>query len=141
MKASDLDDLIRRRERDIIYLKKARVDVKDKTLYEIAQELKIDQYVHIEKLYDGELSLSAVQETLSELLSVFNSLHKSDYFVHYEFIVYNRNGSNLCTSNPADLMDCEFVKFIGKPSKTFMDVYDSKFADNVTHYFTENSNI
>ena len=63
-------------------------------------------------LFKSSLLLQNKYSSFNTFNNVFNSLHKSDYFVHYEFIVYNRNGSNLCTSNPADLMDCEFVKFI-----------------------------
>lgn len=59
MNTAELDELIRRRERDIIYLKRARVDVKDQTLFDLAQELEIDQYRHVENLYDDKFSISA----------------------------------------------------------------------------------
>lgn len=142
MNAAELDELIRRRERDIIYLKRARVDVKDQTLFDLAQGLEIDQYCHVENLYDDKFSTSATEETMKDLLKLFESLNNAGYLRHYEFVVYYRNGSNLCTHNIDDVREADFVKFVGHPSDTFMEAYTKKFADNMENYFRENpSNI
>lgn len=138
MNLETINTMIKKRESEIVFLKKARLAITDKAFYTIATELDIKNYSLVEDLYSNSLTKSYTQESMADFNDLFHKLKNANYLGHYTLDQYLENGIVINKQFIDSLDEDEILRFNASGSPALVEKFELVFEELMTEYCKTN---